>query len=72
MLKIGVLLPGEVGHLGEFLADARALETAGAHALWLTAGLGLLALALLQGLALHMARRSAAVAPTSPRPDAPA
>jgi MFS family permease len=28
----------------------------GGHALWLTAGLGLLALALLQGLALHMAR----------------
>jgi hypothetical protein len=38
MLKIGVLLPGEVGHLGEFLADARALETAGAHALWLDEG----------------------------------
>ncbi len=29
----------------------------GGHALWLTAGLGLLALLLLQGLALHMARR---------------
>lgn len=43
----------------------------GGHALWLTAGLGLLALALLQGLTLHMARR-AAVAPTSPPPDAPA
>ena len=42
----------------------------GGHALWLTAGLGLLALALLQGLTLHMARR-AAVAPTSPPPDAP-
>ena len=30
----------------------------GGHALWLTAGLGLLALALLQGLAMHMARRA--------------
>lgn len=44
----------------------------GGHALWLTAGLGLLALALLQGLALHMARRAAAVGSTTPRPDAPA
>lgn len=43
----------------------------GGHALWLTAGLGLLALALLQGLALHMARRAALPA-TNPRPDAPA
>lgn len=43
----------------------------GGHALWLTAGLGLLALALLQGLALHMAR-SGSPAPTTPRPDAPA
>ena len=43
----------------------------GGRALWLTAGLGLLALALLQGLALHMGR-SAVVAPTAPRPDAPA
>ncbi len=43
----------------------------GGRALWLTAGLGLLALALLQGLALHMARRDAVPA-TTPRPDAPA
>ena len=43
----------------------------GGRALWLTAGLGLLALALLQGLALHMGR-SSVVAPTAPRPDAPA
>jgi hypothetical protein len=38
MLKIGVLLPGEAPELGEFLADARALDTAGAHALWLAEG----------------------------------
>ena len=38
MLKIGVLLPGETGELGEFLADARALDTAGASALWLAEG----------------------------------
>ena len=38
MLKIAVLMPGEVGQLGEFLADARALDTAGAHALWLDEG----------------------------------
>ena len=38
MLKIAVLLPGDAGQLGEFLADARALDTAGAHALWLDEG----------------------------------
>jgi alkanesulfonate monooxygenase SsuD/methylene tetrahydromethanopterin reductase-like flavin-dependent oxidoreductase (luciferase family) len=38
VLKIAVLLPGEAGNLGEFLADARALDTAGAHALWLDHG----------------------------------
>src|SRR6185295_3689209 len=38
MLKIAVLLPGETTGLGEFLADARALDTAGAHALWLDRG----------------------------------
>ena len=38
MLKIGVLLPGETTQLGEYLADARALDTAGAHALWLDEG----------------------------------
>jgi luciferase-like monooxygenase len=37
-LKIAVLMPGEAGSFGEFLADARALETAGAHALWLDEG----------------------------------
>jgi alkanesulfonate monooxygenase SsuD/methylene tetrahydromethanopterin reductase-like flavin-dependent oxidoreductase (luciferase family) len=38
MLKIGVLIPAEVGRHGELLADARALEAAGAHALWIDEG----------------------------------
>jgi alkanesulfonate monooxygenase SsuD/methylene tetrahydromethanopterin reductase-like flavin-dependent oxidoreductase (luciferase family) len=38
VLKIGVLMPGDAAPLGEYLADARALETAGAHALWLDEG----------------------------------
>ena len=38
MLRIGVVIPGEVGHPGELLADARALETAGAETLWLDIG----------------------------------
>src|SRR5262247_1464857 len=38
MLKIGVLIPGELAHPGELLADARALETAGAETLWLDRG----------------------------------
>ena len=31
-------MPGEVGQLGEYLADARALDTNRAHALWLDEG----------------------------------
>lgn len=38
MLKIAVRMPGETGSLGEYLADARALDTAGAAALWLDHG----------------------------------
>lgn len=38
MMKIGVLIPAEIGRHGELLADARALETAGAAALWLDDG----------------------------------
>jgi alkanesulfonate monooxygenase SsuD/methylene tetrahydromethanopterin reductase-like flavin-dependent oxidoreductase (luciferase family) len=38
VLKIGVLLPAVVGRHGELLADARALEAAGAHALWIDEG----------------------------------
>jgi hypothetical protein len=38
VLKVAVLLPGHTERLGEYLADARALETAGAAALWLDQG----------------------------------
>ena len=67
-----LMAPARVSQAFAPLLFGLAMAHWGGHALWLTAGLGLLALALLQGLALHMARRSAAVAPTSPRPDAPA
>ena len=40
-----------------------ALTRWGGHALWLTAGLGLLALGLLQGLTLRLARVTAAPGP---------
>lgn len=67
-----LMAPARVSQAFAPLLFGLAMAHWGGHALWLTAGLGLLALALLQGLALHMARRAAAVAPTSPRPDAPA
>ncbi len=35
MLKIGVRLPRQFEDAGEYLADARALESAGADSLWL-------------------------------------
>jgi hypothetical protein len=35
MLKIGVRLPGPVDDVGEYLADIRALEAAGADSIWL-------------------------------------
>src|SRR5258708_25114611 len=34
-MRIGVLLPSTVGDVGEYLADASALEGAGVHTLWL-------------------------------------
>ena len=34
-MKIGVLLPSRFEDPGEFLADARAMEAAGAHSVWL-------------------------------------
>ena len=40
MVNVGVVLPVWFGDAGEFLADARALEEAGAHSLWLDAGGG--------------------------------
>jgi MFS family permease len=67
-----LMAPARVSQAFAPLLFGLAMAHWGGHALWLTAGLGLLALALLQGLALHMARRGAAVAPTTPRPDAPA
>jgi alkanesulfonate monooxygenase SsuD/methylene tetrahydromethanopterin reductase-like flavin-dependent oxidoreductase (luciferase family) len=38
MPKIGVRLPGRVADAGEYLADARALDSAGVDSLWLDAG----------------------------------
>ena len=34
-MKIGVLFPSRVDDPGEFLADARAMEAAGVHSIWL-------------------------------------
>lgn len=38
MVNVGVLLPDWFGDAGDYLADARALEEAGVHSLWLKAG----------------------------------
>ena len=40
MVNVGVVLPAWFSDAGEYLADARALEEAGAHSLWLDAGGG--------------------------------
>src|SRR5262249_59636145 len=37
MLKIGVRLPRELDDSGDYLADARAMDSAGADSLWLDA-----------------------------------
>ena len=37
MLRVGVKLPPRTTQLGEFVADATALEAAGAHSIWLDA-----------------------------------
>lgn len=37
MVNVGVVLPAWFGDAGEYLADARALEEAGVHSLWLEA-----------------------------------
>ena len=39
-MKIGVLLPSRFENPGEFLADARAMEAAGADSIWLEEGDG--------------------------------
>lgn len=35
MIKVAVRLPSQIGNPGEFVADVRALEAAGAEAVWL-------------------------------------
>jgi alkanesulfonate monooxygenase SsuD/methylene tetrahydromethanopterin reductase-like flavin-dependent oxidoreductase (luciferase family) len=39
-MKVGVLFPSRIEDPGEFLADARAMEAAGADSVWLEAGDG--------------------------------
>src|SRR5215468_10996674 len=37
-MKVGVLMSGRLDDVGEYLADARALDTAGADSLWIDGG----------------------------------
>jgi alkanesulfonate monooxygenase SsuD/methylene tetrahydromethanopterin reductase-like flavin-dependent oxidoreductase (luciferase family) len=69
-MKVGVLLPSRFEEPGEFLADARAMEAAGADSIWLEEGNGydpMLALAAIAavtgGLRLGLIRTS------TPRPN---
>ena len=39
MIKVGVKMPYRMGHPGEYLADARALEAAGVDSLWVSEGM---------------------------------
>jgi hypothetical protein len=52
LLKTGVQLSSSVDDVGEYLADARALEAAGADSLWADRGSGLDPWMLLAGLAV--------------------
>jgi alkanesulfonate monooxygenase SsuD/methylene tetrahydromethanopterin reductase-like flavin-dependent oxidoreductase (luciferase family) len=68
-MKVGVLLPSRFDDPGEFLADARAMEAAGADSIWLEDGDGydpLLALAACAAVTGKL--RLGLIVPDSPSP----
>ena len=69
-MKVGVLLPSRFEEPGEFLADARAMEAAGADSVWLEEGDGydpMLALAAIA--AVTGALRLGLIRSSTPRPN---
>jgi alkanesulfonate monooxygenase SsuD/methylene tetrahydromethanopterin reductase-like flavin-dependent oxidoreductase (luciferase family) len=68
-MKVGVLLPSRFEDPGEFLADARAMEAAGADSIWLEDGDGydpMLALAAIAAVTGRL--RLGLIVPDSPSP----
>src|ERR1700694_4314710 len=68
-MKVGVLLPSRFEDPGEFLADARAMEAAGADSIWLEDGDGydpMLALAAIAAVTCKL--RLGLILPDSPSP----
>jgi alkanesulfonate monooxygenase SsuD/methylene tetrahydromethanopterin reductase-like flavin-dependent oxidoreductase (luciferase family) len=69
-MKVGVLLPSRFENPGEFLADARAMEAAGADSVWLEEGDGydpMLALAAIAAVTGNL--RLGLIRGSNPRPN---
>ncbi len=69
-MKVGVLLPSRFEDPGEFLADARAMEAAGADSVWLEEGEGydpMLALAAIAAVSGNL--RLGLIRASNPRPN---
>jgi alkanesulfonate monooxygenase SsuD/methylene tetrahydromethanopterin reductase-like flavin-dependent oxidoreductase (luciferase family) len=69
-MKVGVLLPSRFDDPGEFLADARAMEAAGADSMWLEEGEGydpMLALAAIAAVTGQL--RLGLIRNSTPRPN---
>ena len=69
-MKVGVLLPSRFDDPGEFLADARAMEAAGADSIWLEEGDGydpMLALAAIAAVTSRL--RLGLIRSSTPRPN---
>ena len=68
-MKVGVVFPSRFEEPGEFLADARAMETAGVDSVWVEAqGDGLDPLLLLAAVAAVTSRLRLGLIPESPYP----
>jgi len=68
-MKVGVLFPSRFEDPGNFLADARAMEAAGADSVWMEDGVGLdsmLALAAIAAVTSHL--RLGLINPDTPSP----
>jgi alkanesulfonate monooxygenase SsuD/methylene tetrahydromethanopterin reductase-like flavin-dependent oxidoreductase (luciferase family) len=69
-MKVGVLLPSRFDDPGEFLADARAMEAAGADSIWLEEGEGYDPMLVLAAIAAVTSQlRLGLIRSSTPRPN---
>jgi hypothetical protein len=69
-MKVGVLFPSRFEDLGEFLADARAMEAAGVDSVWVKDGDGLDAMLVLAAIAAVTSKlRLGMIRAATPRPN---